>query len=159
MPRREVANSGLTLNAMPLKRKSARLSSLPGTPVRISTSVVDDSGPTAAPASDGGNSRGHGKHGGRRTEEDVNSMSCRSSLNAASECSECSVVCPICEKIVSDDTETAIGDDAVFCDGECKSWMHRWCASLPKTELQLHLLCHHPFIAGAIEILLEQLHF
>jgi len=80
---------------MPLKRKSARLSSLPGTPVRISTSVVDDSGPAVAPPSDGGNSRGHGKHGGCRTEEDVNSMSCRSSLNAASECSECSVACRV----------------------------------------------------------------
>ena len=43
-------------------------------------------------------------------------------------------VCSVCDKEVVDATDEEDGDDAVFCEGECQSWLHRNCACLPKSE-------------------------
>ena len=45
-------------------------------------------------------------------------------------------VCSICDKEVVDTTDEEDGDDAVFCEGECQSWLHRNCACLPKSEFE-----------------------
>ena len=42
----------------------------------------------------------------------------------------------ICDKEVVDTTDEEDGDDAVFCEGECQSWLHRNCACLPKSEFE-----------------------
>ena len=44
------------------------------------------------------------------------------------------VVCPVCERGIIDATDTEVGEDAIFCDGQCKCWYHRYCACLPKQE-------------------------
>ena len=35
---------------------------------------------------------------------------------------EDTVMCPMCEREIKDDTDFKNGEDAVFCDGECKCW-------------------------------------
>ena len=43
-------------------------------------------------------------------------------------------VCSICDKQVVDPTNEEDGDDAVFCEEECQSWLHQNCTCLPKSE-------------------------
>ncbi len=44
--------------------------------------------------------------------------------------------CPICADPVLDETATGAADsiaqDALFCEGACQCWHHRWCASVSK---------------------------
>lgn len=43
-------------------------------------------------------------------------------------------VCPICENVIVDAGETSAGEDAIYCEGRCKKWIHRCCAGLAKHE-------------------------
>ena len=43
-------------------------------------------------------------------------------------------VCPICENVIVDAGETTVGEDAIYCEGQCKKWIHRCCAGLAKHE-------------------------
>ncbi len=47
-------------------------------------------------------------------------------------------VCPICMEPVLDEGANGdgSGQDAVYCEGDCKCWHHRWCASVTKESLQ-----------------------
>ena len=42
--------------------------------------------------------------------------------------------CTICEDPVKDANEKEAGEDSIFCEGTCKSWLHRRCAGLSKTN-------------------------
>lgn len=46
-------------------------------------------------------------------------------------------VCPICEDTIKEKTGRRPGDDAVMCDGECASWVHRRCAGLSVNAFEL----------------------
>ena len=39
-------------------------------------------------------------------------------------------VCPICENVIVDAGETTVGEDAIYCEGQCKKWIHRCCAGV-----------------------------
>ena len=39
-------------------------------------------------------------------------------------------VCPICTESIVEQTKTKKGQDAIFCEGLCKAWLHRRCAGL-----------------------------
>lgn len=39
-------------------------------------------------------------------------------------------VCAICLKVIVDRSENVDGEDSVFCEGHCQSWLHRTCAGL-----------------------------
>ncbi len=103
-------------NAQPRAEAVSRSRSLttravPGTPQRITVSVSADRRETSP------------------SEEET--------LVAAEEndtTNESSAVCPICENAILDATESELGEDAIFCDGRCKRWLHRCCACLPKHE-------------------------
>ena len=41
-------------------------------------------------------------------------------------------VCPICEKNIIEADDSVEGEDAVFCEGQCKFWLHRKCVGLTK---------------------------
>ena len=41
-------------------------------------------------------------------------------------------VCPICINPIFDEVEDQHAQDAIFCDGKCQMWLHRWCASVTK---------------------------
>ena len=42
-------------------------------------------------------------------------------------------ICPICEDVIKDPSPKSSGQDAVFCEGICNTWIHRRCAGLSKT--------------------------
>ena len=51
--------------------------------------------------------------------------------NSSVECEEAGeCICPICKKVIKDSSD----DGSIFCDGNCKQWLHRCCADLSKTE-------------------------
>ena len=43
-------------------------------------------------------------------------------------------VCPICENVIVDAGETSVGEDAIYCEGRYKRWIHRCCGGLTKHE-------------------------
>ena len=40
---------------------------------------------------------------------------------------------PVCKQDIVDATKTTEGQDSVFCEGNCKVWLHRHCAGLTKS--------------------------
>ena len=38
--------------------------------------------------------------------------------------------CPICEEVIRDKSRIHAGEDAIFCEGSCRAWIHRKCAGL-----------------------------
>lgn len=38
--------------------------------------------------------------------------------------------CPICDELVKDASGSKLGQDSIWCDGPCASWLHRRCAGL-----------------------------
>ena len=53
------------------------------------------------------------------------------------ECSEDLVegtfVCPVCLENIVEGTKVKQGQDAIFCEGSCDTWLHRKCIGLPKS--------------------------
>ena len=41
-------------------------------------------------------------------------------------------VCPVCMEPVLDKGVEHAAQDALFCEGECQCWHHRWCAGVTK---------------------------
>lgn len=39
-------------------------------------------------------------------------------------------LCVICDQTIQEDNEEQAGEEAIFCEGLCKSWLHRKCAGL-----------------------------
>lgn len=42
------------------------------------------------------------------------------------------VTCLICDVRIIESTNDVDGDDAVYCEGDCKAWLHRKCVSMSK---------------------------
>ena len=59
--------------------------------------------------------------------------------------------CPVCENIIAEEDEEqgVTGDDALFCEGQCTTWIHRICLGLNKklyevlTEADDPYFCPH----------------
>jgi len=41
--------------------------------------------------------------------------------------------CPICLEVIQDASKGKKDHDAIYCEGQCNSWLHRGCAGLPKS--------------------------
>ena len=41
-------------------------------------------------------------------------------------------ICPVCDAIITEDGDDVTGDDAVYCEGICDTWMHRKCVGMSK---------------------------
>ena len=39
-------------------------------------------------------------------------------------------VCLVCDVVINEDGDDVTGDDAVFCEGICDTWMHRKCVGM-----------------------------
>ena len=39
---------------------------------------------------------------------------------------------PICVEPIQDETANSAKQDALFCEGDCQCWHHRWCSSVSK---------------------------
>ena len=46
-------------------------------------------------------------------------------------------ICPVCEEVIRDATETTEGQASVFCSGVCSTWLHRQCAGLSVQAFRL----------------------
>jgi len=55
-------------------------------------------------------------------------------------------ICPICTEPVVDDGEDGCAQDALFCEGVCKCWHHRWCASVTKERYSFLSDSEEPFL-------------
>ena len=44
--------------------------------------------------------------------------------------------CPICEEVIRDESKMHAGEDAIFCEGSCRTWLHRKCAGLSKSAFE-----------------------
>ena len=42
--------------------------------------------------------------------------------------------CPICLEVIIDSAKAKKGQDAIFSEGKCSSWLHRNCAALLELE-------------------------
>ena len=55
--------------------------------------------------------------------------------------------CPVCDTGITEDTDDVAGDDAVYCEGTCATWLHRRCVSMSKSmydklgESEIPYLC------------------
>ena len=61
-------------------------------------------------------------------------------------CKSAKKTCPICCKVIQEATKAKDGQDAIFCDGPCQKWHHRWCASVHKDDFQKLSLSNAPFM-------------
>lgn len=48
-----------------------------------------------------------------------------------------SCVCPICLDTIVEGAKNKSGDDSIFCEGTCNSWIHRRCAGLSKPVFEI----------------------
>ena len=46
------------------------------------------------------------------------------------------LVCPICVELIVESTETTEGQDAIFCESLCNTWLHHKCAGISRTVLK-----------------------
>ena len=56
------------------------------------------------------------------------------------------VNCPICEEDIHDATSNTKGEDYVYCEGNCKTWLHRRCAGLSKHNFKLVIESNAPYL-------------
>ena len=54
-------------------------------------------------------------------------------------------VCPICDEFIIDDVSDKSGQDSVYCDGVCLTWLHRRCAGLSKKAFGVIRQSSNPF--------------
>ena len=59
------------------------------------------------------------------------------------------VTCPICSELVRDLDGEVAGHDGLFCDGECQSWLHRWCAGVMRQSYSALAASDDPFLCPA----------
>ncbi len=75
----------------------------------------------------------------RLTKKTSSQKAPRSTSSSKSAQKDSNCTCPICEDVILDDTVTQTGQDSIFCEGACSTWLHRGCAGLSKKRfLQLN---------------------
>ena len=55
--------------------------------------------------------------------------------------------CPVCSDVIEDATEDLVGQEALFCEGTCKKWLHRWCAGVRKEGYASFSSSAEPFLS------------
>ena len=59
--------------------------------------------------------------------------------------SRTNVSCSICDETIKEQSGKAQGEDSIFCDGQCKAWLHRRCAGLSFKKFQAVSDSEDPF--------------
>ena len=54
-------------------------------------------------------------------------------------------VCPICSEVIIEDNDTDNGQDAIYCDSTCDTWLHHQCASISKLIFESLKNSNKPF--------------
>ena len=60
--------------------------------------------------------------------------------------------CPICCETIVDTTEDAEGQEALFYEGPCQKWLHRWCASVHKDSYAVLTSSEKPFVCPSCSL-------
>ena len=55
-------------------------------------------------------------------------------------------VCPICADTIVDEGEDGCVQDALFCEGDCQCWLHRWCAGVTRERYAVLSSDEEPFL-------------
>ena len=55
-------------------------------------------------------------------------------------------LCSVCNTIIIEEADNVPGDDTVYCEGDCKSWMHRKCVSMSKIIYDKLSNCEEPYL-------------
>lgn len=50
------------------------------------------------------------------------------------------MLCSICNSAIIEDTDNITGEDAVFCEGDCKSWMQQRYISMSKIIVTIPII-------------------
>ena len=50
---------------------------------------------------------------------------------------QCATVCTMCSKTVEEASGESAGQEALFCEGACQRWFHRWCAGVSSEQFEL----------------------
>ena len=75
----------------------------------------------------------------KKTKKTSSQKAPRSTSSTKSGQKDPNCICPICEDVILDDTVTQTGQDSIFCEGACSTWLHRGGAGLSKKRfLQLN---------------------
>ena len=54
--------------------------------------------------------------------------------------------CPICCETIVDAAENVEGQEALFCEGACQKWLHRWCTGVHKDSYAVLTSSEEPFV-------------
>ena len=65
-------------------------------------------------------------------------------------------VCSICENEIIDASEKCVGEDSIKCEGLCKVWLHRKCASMSKSAFEAAKLSSVPFLCLHCRLAVQQ---
>ena len=55
-------------------------------------------------------------------------------------------LCTFCEEVITESSNNAPGEDSIFCDGTCKSWIHRRCGGLSAAQVKVVSSSSEPFL-------------
>ena len=55
-------------------------------------------------------------------------------------------VCPICAELIVDEGTDSRAQDTLFCEGDCKTWLHQWCTSMTKEQYAVLSASEKPFL-------------
>ena len=65
-------------------------------------------------------------------------------------------VCPICAELTVDEGTNGRAHDALFWEGNCKTWLHRWCDSVTKEQYAVLSASEKPFLCPWCTISAQQ---
>ena len=54
--------------------------------------------------------------------------------------------CPICVEPIVDEGGAGCTQDALYCEGDCQCWMHRWCAGVTRERYVALSSTEDPFL-------------
>ena len=90
----------------------------------------------------------------KRTEDARDSVSVKKTVRRDG-CSQ-NETCPVCSDSIVDATEDVAGQEALFCEGSCKQWLHRWCAGVRQGDYEPLSSSQEPFVCNLCTIELQQ---
>jgi len=66
-----------------------------------------------------------------------------------------STICPVCLDPIIDATEETEGQEAIFCESACNSWIHRQCAGLSQALFKKYEEREDPFYCPHCRLIMQ----
>ena len=55
-------------------------------------------------------------------------------------------ICQVCCAMIMESSEGVVGEDTIFCEGDCKAWIHQKCLSMSKLVYNRLSKCKDPYM-------------